>query len=222
VEYLYVKNLEKYHPNYKDRSLVWCKVYFTMINGDPEFEMLCEIVQWRFVKFIMLQLQTKNGVPLDAEYLSRKGFDFKKRSMSLTLQMLQKFIDVRKNPLHAFDKTCNVDKEEDKEKEEDKDIMLGKPNLDAPVLYLNEKAKTHYDPKNKANRDLVVARFNEGRTLDQFKAVINKKVSEWLTDDKMHKYLRPSTLFSRTHFEEYLNEPIRKPQSLLDKYEVHK
>lgn len=95
-------------------------------------------------------------------------------------------------------------------------------NLDIPILYLNEKSKAHYDPKNRANRDLVVARFNEGRTIDQFKAVIDKKVAEWLTDEKMHKYLRPSTLFSRTHFEEYLNEPCRKPQSLLDKYEVKK
>lgn len=95
-------------------------------------------------------------------------------------------------------------------------------NLDTPILYLNEKAKTNYDPKNKANQELVRARFLEGRTIEQFKIVVDRKVSEWLTDEKMHKYLRPSTLFSRTHFEEYLNEPIRKPQSLLDKYEVHK
>ena len=101
-------------------------------------------------------------------------------------------------------------------------LITVKYHLGEPILYLNEKTKAHYDPKSKANMDLVRARFNEGRTLDQFKSVIDKKVSEWLTDEKMHKYLRPSTLFSRTHFEEYLNAPERGEQSLLDKFEVRR
>jgi hypothetical protein len=40
----------------------------------------------------MLQLQSRKPVPIDPEYLSRKGFDFKKRDMSLTLQMLHNFV----------------------------------------------------------------------------------------------------------------------------------
>lgn len=95
MQYLQVNNLEKYHPNYKDRSLIWCKIYFSMINGDPEFELLEELDQWRFVKFVMLQLQTKKPVPIDNEYLSRKGFNNKKRSILLTIQMLHNFVEVR-------------------------------------------------------------------------------------------------------------------------------
>jgi uncharacterized phage protein (TIGR02220 family) len=114
------------------------------------------------------------------------------------------------------------DKDIAKDKDKDKESVGQRFELGSPVVYLNEKTKAHYDPKSKANMDLVRARFNEGRTLDQFKSVIDKKVSEWLTDEKMHKYLRPSTLFSRTHFEEYLNAPERGEQNLLDKFEVRR
>ena|SRR3990167_529496 len=95
-------------------------------------------------------------------------------------------------------------------------IVSGKkPDFEAPILYLNEKTKSNFDSKNKGNQGLVRARHNEGRTLEQFKAVIDKKAAQWLTDEKMAKYLRPSTLFSRTNFENYLNEPV-KQQSYAD------
>lgn len=95
MKFVHVKNLDKYHPGYQDRYLIWCKLHFSMLGGDPLFEMLCEIDQWRFVKLIMLELQSRGPVPLDQKYLERKGFDFKKRSMSLTLQDLHEFIEVR-------------------------------------------------------------------------------------------------------------------------------
>ena len=85
--------------------------------------------------------------------------------------------------------------------------MSSKPDLDAPILYLNKKTNNDFDPRNKSTKDIIKARYNEGRTLEQFKIVIDKKVAQWLTNDKMMAYLRPSTLFSRTNFENYLNEP---------------
>lgn len=97
--FVHVKNLEKYHPKYKDRHLIWCKVYFTMIDGDPEFEMIDEIDKWRFLAFVMLELKSKKPVPLDNIYLSRKGFNLKKRPISKTLDMLHNFIEVRNKML---------------------------------------------------------------------------------------------------------------------------
>lgn len=105
MEYIQIKNLEKYHPGYKDRTLIWCKTYFTMINADPEFEMLCEIDKWRFIALVMLQLQTKKPIPLDMGYLERKGFDTKKRSMLLTMEMLHNFIDPVTNSLRRVEKS---------------------------------------------------------------------------------------------------------------------
>jgi len=101
-----------------------------------------------------------------------------------------------------------------KERQYTKDNTLSgkeKPDLITPIEYLNEKTKSHFDPKNKSNQDLVRVRYNEGRTLEQFKQVIDTKVAQWLNDDKMFKYLRPSTLFNRTNFENYLNEPKPDP-----------
>jgi len=83
------------------------------------------------------------------------------------------------------------------------------------INYLNEKTGRNYSPKNKSTVDLIHARFNEGRTVKDFFDVIDKKVDDWLTDDKMMKYLQPSTLFNRTKFENYLNEP--RPDKF-DKY----
>ena len=91
---IHVKTLEKYNPGYRDRDLIWCKIYFSMLNGDPEFELLEEIDQWRYVKLIMLEIQTKKPVPFDQKYLEMKGFDNKKRRISLTIEMLHNFIEV--------------------------------------------------------------------------------------------------------------------------------
>ena len=60
---------------------------------------------------------------------------------------------------------------------------------------------TNYD-KN------INARLKEGHTLEDFKAVIDKKTKQWLNDEKMSSYLRPMTLFG-TKFESYLNEKVK-------------
>ena len=72
------------------------------------------------------------------------------------------------------------------------------------INYLNLKANTHYRHNIKKTQSLISARFNENFTLDDFKKVIDNKVSEWKNTD-MAKYLRPETLFG-TKFESYLNQ----------------
>jgi hypothetical protein len=94
MRYLHIKKLEDYQPGYKDRNAIWCKAYFKMINADPEFEMLCEIDKWRFLAFIMMEVQIKNPVILDEEYLTRKGFDFRKRSLQQTIDAIQKSVQI--------------------------------------------------------------------------------------------------------------------------------
>lgn len=94
MEFIHVKNLEKYHPGYRDRELKWAKIYFNIIQGDPEMEMLHEVDRSRYISFILLELQAKKPIPNDEIYFKRKGFDESIRPMSLTLQMLQNFIEV--------------------------------------------------------------------------------------------------------------------------------
>lgn len=73
------------------------------------------------------------------------------------------------------------------------------------VAYMNMVFDTHYRAQTKATREHIIARLKEGFTVDDFKAVIDKKFKQWGNDSKMSLYLRPQTLFSGK-FESYLNE----------------
>lgn len=81
-------------------------------------------------------------------------------------------------------------------------------NIKYIVDYLNQKAGTCYKASSKKTQTLIKARMKEGFTLDNFKAVIDKKAAEWKGTD-MEQYLRPETLFG-TKFEGYLNANIVK------------
>lgn len=72
------------------------------------------------------------------------------------------------------------------------------------INYLNEKAGTNYRASSKATQSHINARVKEKYTLDDFKTVIDKKVSSW-KGTTMEQYLRPETLFG-SKFEGYLNE----------------
>lgn len=97
------------------------------------------------------------------------------------------------------------------------DSLSGKPDdvpYDAVIDYLNEKTGKRYRAKTESTRRLIRARFADGYTLDDFKHVIDVKVSQWLGTEQ-DKFLRPETLFRPGHFESYLNEQSQ-PASYLD------
>lgn len=98
--------------------------------------------------------------------------------------------------------------EEDIEEDIEKKKETRKKDCSAIVSYLNEKLGTQYRANGKT-AELIGARMKEGYGVEDFQKVIDNMVSEWLGDEKMEQYLRPSTLFSKTHFPEYLN---RKPK----------
>lgn len=72
------------------------------------------------------------------------------------------------------------------------------------IDYLNEKTGKTFKAVE-TNNKLIRARYNEGYTLEDFKAVIDYKTSKW-KGTEWEKYLRPSTLFSAKNFENYVNE----------------
>lgn len=73
------------------------------------------------------------------------------------------------------------------------------------VEYLNERTGKAFKTTVKETRQLITERQQEGFTIDDFKAVIDNKATEWSHEVKMHPYLRPKTLFG-DKFETYLNE----------------
>lgn len=85
------------------------------------------------------------------------------------------------------------------------------------IDYLNQKTGKRFSPKSKANQKLINGRISEGRTLEDFKHVIDVKCDEWLNDEKMQRYLRPGTLFRPSNFENYLNQqPMTKTKKQSD------
>lgn len=77
------------------------------------------------------------------------------------------------------------------------------------VKYLNDVTKKNYQVKGKTY-ELINARLNEGYTPDDLKKVIDVKYREW-KGTAYEKFVRPSTLFAPSHFEEYLNQPEKEP-----------
>lgn len=103
-----------------------------------------------------------------------------------------------------------------------KDTMSPKGSLHFSVdviSYLNDNAKTNFRNGIKKTIGLIDARKKEGFTLDDFKKVIDNKVTEWKNNSDMCKYLRPETLFGNK-FESYLNQKVsaqtRKAQTLAE------
>ena len=97
-------------------------------------------------------------------------------------------------------------------KDKDKDTNTTSSETDVSSLssflvgYLNEKAGTSYIA-DKAVIDRVSYLVRSGYNENQLRTVVDKKCAEWLSDDVMRSYLRPSTLFG-DKFGEYLNAPI--------------
>lgn len=84
------------------------------------------------------------------------------------------------------------------------------------IDYLNQKTGKHFRKSIANTARAINARIKEGFTVDDFKAVIDKKVMEWGKDERMKQYLRPQTLFG-TKFESYLNQDLVEHKSQTDK-----
>ena len=82
------------------------------------------------------------------------------------------------------------------------------------VDYLNLKAGKNFRWKTDETVKLINGRLDDGYTVDDFRQVIDVKVSDWKDDNKMNEFLRPNTLFRPSNFENYLNK--RKSKTMDD------
>lgn len=77
---------------------------------------------------------------------------------------------------------------------------------EAVIEHLNNVAGTSYRKTTEAYRKLIKARLKDGYTFDDFITVIDKKCDEWL-ETSYAIYIKPTTLFAKSHFEDYLKQP---------------
>ena len=89
------------------------------------------------------------------------------------------------------------------------------------IDYLNTKTDKKYTYTNKSFNRYITARLKDGFSVDDFKTVIDKKCNAWMGTE-FEQYLKPTTLFAPSHFEEYLNEKevVKKSdtESYIDKW----
>ena len=74
------------------------------------------------------------------------------------------------------------------------------------IEHLNKKTGSNYNVTASV-KGMINSLIEAGYTANQMRTVIDRKCDEWLTDEKMRTYLRPSTLFGEK-FGEYLSAPI--------------
>jgi len=84
-------------------------------------------------------------------------------------------------------------------------ISLNISLIECIVDDLNLVLGTSYKTSSLKTKELILARLNDGFTLEDFKTVHRKMLRTWGTDVKMVKYLRPITLYG-PKFESYLNQ----------------
>jgi uncharacterized phage protein (TIGR02220 family) len=99
---------------------------------------------------------------------------------------------------------------------------------DSIIEYLNVKAKKKrpYSATSDSVRKHLIPRLKLFPNVEDYKAIIDLKVEEWLgkTDKKgkpLSIYLRPETLFSAAHFDTYLSEAIEVSSFQQSKPAVH-
>lgn len=76
----------------------------------------------------------------------------------------------------------------------------------AVIDHLNERTGSHYRHGTQGTEKYIRARLAEGYTVEDLNAVTDTKADQWQADEKMAKYLRPSTLFNADKFPGYLEE----------------
>ncbi|MEK7180481.1 MAG: conserved phage C-terminal domain-containing protein, partial [Patescibacteria group bacterium] len=73
------------------------------------------------------------------------------------------------------------------------------------IRYLNARAGTRFRASDSHVR-FIAERRADGYGVDDFRRVVDDRVSEWGNDEKMFKFLRPKTLFNKTNFDSYVDE----------------
>jgi len=182
MTFIHVKNLDKFHPGYKDRTLQWAKIHFRMVQGDPDCEMIESEIDWsRLVKFILLELEAQKPIPIEEKYLSKKGFNLKKRPISLTINMLHNFINVIHGDVDIPPDTRHVDKSKNKSKsksreEEDKEEEEKKESVSLFFDYFLSKTGKQY--KLSPERFKLIDSRLKDYTIEQMKEAVDNFVKD--------------------------------------------
>jgi uncharacterized phage protein (TIGR02220 family) len=218
LKYIRVKNWKK-HQHYKGRTPPWIKLHAALLD-DYDYECLTDLNKIQLIAIWLLASRSReyhpDGDPLlphDETYLLKKSG--LKGKIDLKSLITSGFIICyhSASAVLATDKQLvptDLDSEAYKEEAYKAEAESGKPDDVPPYLeivsFLNERSGKNFSAASDTTRTHIHARWKDGFRVEQFKAVIERKCSEWKGDPKMDKFLRPQTLFIPSNFEAYLNE----------------
>ena len=203
-------------------------------NCNVSVDRLKEILDKAVKIGLFSSVEYKQGFLISDEITRRMKPVFDKR------EKMQKKYEKGISAAETPPETTIVKESKVKESREEKDICAPKAHVDTPeptetpkeetkdpagkkakeaefdafcdnvVAFLNTKTGREYSAKSQVVKDLLRARFNEGRSAYDCRLVIVSKCRDWIADEKMAKYLRITTLFNKSKFEEYLQEAKMK------------
>jgi uncharacterized phage protein (TIGR02220 family) len=205
-----VKDWDKFQ-HFKDRNPVWIKLYRTLLD-DIEWHRLSGDDAKHLVMLWLLASERKGYIPDVKEVAFRLRITETKAKQTLT--KLSHWLDLSDIGLiQEEEDDCSLEKRRERDREEKRKkrerLLLAKNALE----YLNSKAGKNFKDTD-TNLSFILERMKEGYELTDFKKAVDNQVSEWKADDKMNKFLRPSTIFQKSKFDGYVNNnSARKPSN---------
>lgn len=120
-----------------------------------------------------------------------------------------------KKIINTFNEYDN-DKENDNDNDNDNEVSLYdtiNESYKKIINRLNELTGANYKYTTKSTQSLINGRLRDGYTEQDLIMVVEKMCYLWSKPKKgekdMREYLRPSTLFAPTNFENYYNKPVK-------------
>lgn len=215
-----IKNWSEFQQYKDDRPMHWIKLHVSLLD-DYRFDGLSETEQLTLIKLWLFAAKSGGKIEGSEDFLARK-IGMEKININNLLQsgFIVRTSSYESVPREEKRREEERREEERREREEEKrgDIMSGKPDdivETVSVDYQNEASKEILDVLNSktnsnyrnvdSNLKLIKARLNQGFKFEEIIDVIDMKVEQW-TGTKFEQYLRPSTLFNDTKFNQYVGE----------------
>lgn len=146
--------------------------------------------------YFMAEVQKMIGSAADNDNANRQR-RFREKQKELALPNRYESV-TKNNESKSKSKSIELEKEKDIKKRENREIAK------KVLEYLNQKAGKNFKPVD-SNISMINARLEEGYKYEDFVKVVDVKYSEWKYTD-YEKYIRPNTLFCKSHFDNYLNQ----------------
>jgi uncharacterized phage protein (TIGR02220 family) len=207
---LKVANWKKWQSYRSDRSQPpWIKVHRCVMRN-PEWVSLNDAQRGQLVAIWLLAADKDGVIPASPQMIRKLCFMDSDPDLQLFAELGFIESDANLTPeRRQADAEVTTQTRLDKTRLEENtlsDSATPKPDH-APtkeiISHLNQKAGTSFRASSKKTQTLIKARMREGYAVEDFVAVIDRKVEEW-RGTEMAQYLRPETLFG-PKFESYRN-----------------